>query len=448
MPKSPLWLILMFGCGFAACKKTGGPDLPVVPTPVVSDSLRLITYSYKPGNMEHGALDTFNLFFNHSVTINSIQYMNSGCLPDFRFNTTDGGKTVQFYNFLCGGLGNDYTFKYIVTDSAGKQHSDTVNFRCYTRKIDFTGTLSSYFISKDNQYCWVLTASPNQMVQVGIADTGYRKTIPLSFVPIKAVFNYDNNKIYILPGDYVHRDSVYVMEPSTGSIVKQLFIPRIFGREEFGEDLAFGANGYGMLQIADDNYNPGWLVIDSRNNDTLYHHPSLVAGYSIPGLFSFTMCYPNFDGSKVIGLETGGSCRLVVLDCNTHELSELAFPPSPSSYSSYFLPNKLKDQLFMVNLQSNGDGQFFVSGGSIIGTSNFDAYGGSEADFSYRANENNYIYYFDNHVFGVVNYAGGKVLSMYGFELNMDKIKGTTDGRYLISRRINSLVLFDTGIFY
>ena len=205
--------------------------------------------------------------------------------------------------------------------------------------------------------------------------------------------------------------------------------------------------GLGMLKTADDNYSTGWLVIDSRISDTLYRHPSLVAGSSPSGLFSFTMCYPNYDGSKVMGLESYGSCRLVVLDCNTHALSELEFPPSPHCYSSYFILNKLKDQLFMVNLQITGDGQFLVSNGSIIGTSDFDAYGGSEADFSYRANESNYIYYFDNHVFGVVNYSGGNVLSMYGFAYSIDKITATTDGKYIVTRGTNSLVLFETGMF-
>jgi len=94
-----------------------------------------------------------------------------------------------------------------------------------------------------------------------------------------------------------------------------------------------------------------------------------------------------------------------------------------------------------------GDGQFLVSNGSIVGTSNFDAYGGSEADFSYRNNENNYIWYFDNHVIGLVNYANGTVLSMYGFASSIDKIATTTEGKYVISRGNNSLLLFGTGMF-
>jgi hypothetical protein len=444
-----LFLVLLT----TACKKTDSPFVPPTdppPSGTQNDSLRLLSTSYKPGNTVKGAQDTFNLFFNHSVTINWIQLKNSNCLPDFKFKTTDSGKTVQFYNFLCGGLGSDYTFQYTVTDSVGKQHSDTVNFHCYTRRINVTGTVSSYFISKDNQYGWILTRAPNQIVQVGITDTDYRKSYPLSFLPSKAVYNYDNGKIYILPGieDYAHRDSVYVMEPATGAITRKIFVVRNpDNREQFGEDIAFGANGLGMLKTADDNYSTGWLVIDSRISDTLYRHPSLVAGSSASGLFSFKMCYPNYDGSKVMGLESYGSCRLVVLDCNTHALSELEFPPSPHCYSSYFILNKLKDQLFMVNLQITGDGQFLVSNGSIVGTSDFDAYGGSEADFSYRANEINYIYYFDNHVFGVVNYSGGNVLSMYGFAYSIDKMAATTDGKYIVTRGTNSLVLFETGMF-
>ena len=443
---------LIITLAIAACGKTDKPlPDPIISPPVLqSDTLRLLGSSYVPGNTAKGFQDTFNLMFNHPVTINFIQLKNSNCLPDFKFKTTDGGRTVQFYNFLCGGLGGDYTFQYTVTDSVGKQHSDVVVFHCYTRRINVNGMVSSYFISKDNQYCWILTSSPSQMIKVSLTDTSYLKSYPLSFVPSKAVFNYDNGKIYILAsiGDYKHRDSIYVMEPLTGSIVKQILVPRDpTNRERFGEDIAFGANGFGMLKIADDNYSTGWLVIDSRKNDTLYRHPLLLTGTAATGLYSFNMCYPNYDGSKVMGLEEGGSCRLVVLDCNTQALSELAFPPSPSCYSSYFIANKLKDQLFMVNLQTTGYGQFLVSGGTIIGSSDFDAYGGSEADFCYRTNQSNTIYYFDNHVFGVVNYSSGDVLSMYNFQYSIDKVAATTDGKYVVTRGTNSLVLFETGMF-
>jgi hypothetical protein len=442
-------LILMVT--LTACKKTGSPASQTPPPSGASstDSLRLLSYTYAPGNQVKNAQDTFTLNFNHTVTIDYIQYMNNGCLPDFKFNTTDSGKTVKFYNFLCGGLGGDYTFQYNVTDSAGKKHSDTVTFHCYTRRINFSVPVTSYFITKDNQYCWVLTNSPNQVIQVGITDTTYRKTYPLNFQPVKAVFNYDNGRIYLWAGGVdAHRDSLYVMDPSSGAIVKSICVPRDSDNlEQMPSNLAFGANGYGMLGVVDENYNPSWLVIDSRNNDTLYRHPSLVAGNVSSGLFSFNMCYPSYDGSKVMGLEQYGSCRLVVLDCITHELSELSFPPSPQCYSSYFIANKLKDQLFMVNLQPDAYTEFLVSGGTVIASSTFDAYGGSEADFSYRANQSNYIYYFDNQVFGVVDYTQGNTLSMYGFQYSLDQMAATTDGKYLVTRGTNSLVLFATGLF-
>ncbi|MDP4218435.1 MAG: hypothetical protein Q8927_19730 [Bacteroidota bacterium] len=428
----------------AACKKN---DISP-PPPVKTDTLKLISTTYIPGNQVKNAQDTFDLLFNHPVTINSIQLQSNGCLPDFKFNTTNKGRTVQFYNFLCGGLGGDYTFLYTVTDSVNVRHSGSVSFHCYTRRINFSGSVISYFLSKDNNYCWVLTGSPAQLLCVGITDTGYRKSWPLAFTPFKAVLNGDNNKLYILSGDYGLRDTIFVMDPGSGAIVKKIAVPRSSdGMEEFPVGLAFGANGYGMLNIEDENFNPSWLVIDSRKNDTLYRHPSLVVG-SVPyGLFSFKMCYPNFDGSKVMGLELYGSCRLVVLDCNTHALSELAFPPSPQCNSNYFVLNKLIDQIFMGNIQPDGDVQFLVSNGSIVGSSDFDGYGGSEADFDYRSNGNDYVWYYDNQVFGLVNYAGGAVLSMYGFAPSIDDIAATTDGKYIVTRGNSSLVLFDTGMF-
>jgi hypothetical protein len=81
-------------------------------------------------------------------------------------------------------------------------------------------------------------------------------------------------------------------------------------------------------------------------------------------------------------------------------------------------------------------------------STNFGAYNGSEADFSYCSGENNYIYYFDNHAFGIVNYNSGEVLMNTDFAYNLSKIVSTTDGKYILCTDINSIVFFDTNIFY
>lgn len=434
------------------CKKndpvTNTSDTPVSPPANQEDTTKfaLINHYYTPGNLEAGGLDTFTLEFNRTVKVTNILLVNNPCSPNLKYNVTNGGNVVKFYNFLCGGLGEQYAFQYSITDTLGNQLIDTATFNCYTRKISLKGSPVNYFISDDNKFCWVITNSPNQILCLGISDTTIKKSYDLSFEPRNAVYNYYNNRIYIFssPGDFSHREYIYVMNPENGKIEKTLQIPYDFSNKPlFAESLAFGSNGFGIVICENDNSSETWLMIDSKQNDSMY--VDSVNYY----LYSFRRLYTNFDKTKIIALQQDGNCRFGIIDCFSHSITELSTPVSPVCYNSYIAVNKMKDQFFVVNLQTTGYGQFIISNNTMTGAdTNFDAYNGSEADFSYRPGENNYIYYFDSHVFGIVDYNTGNVLMNTDFAYNLKKIVATTDGKYIVCTDINSIVFFDTKIFY
>lgn len=391
-------------------------------------------------------MDTFTLQFNRPIKVDNIFFAENGCLPDLKHIVTDSGTVVKFYNFLCGGLGEAYTFGFSVTDTLGNQLNDSVTFKCYARKIEFEGTPINYFVTRDNQYCWVLTRSPNKMICIGLKDTTIKKSYDLDFIPWKAAYNYYNDEIYILTssGDYTRRKNVYVMNPENGKILKTLVLPLDHsGNELHGEDIAFGFNGFGLIIASNDDSNESELDIESQHNDTIY------ADTLNYGAFGFDKVYTNFDGTKLIGHLPGGTCRFGIEDCYTHKISLLETPVSRVCYNEYIAVNRKKDQIFVVNLQTTGYGQFIITNNNIMSAStNFDAYSDSEADFSYRSNENNYIYYLDNHVFGVVNYNTGDILMNTDFGYNLKQITATTDGKYLVCTDRNAMVVFDTNIFY
>lgn len=435
-----------------SCKKSGtvnnSANIPTIDT----TKIRLTSSSFFPENLEKKGKDTFYLNFNKSVNIINIRFKLSYCLPDLVYTTTNSGRTVKFYNFLCGGLGGSYPFEFTVSDSLGNKLTDSVTFNCYTRNIETLGNVTNYFISEDNNYCWATTTSPNQILCLGITDTTFKKAYNLNFVPLKAIYNNYNNRIYIIAStaDNLHRDSIYVLNPSNGIIEKSIRIPLQDGSniKQYGSDIAIGNNGYGILQVDTQYSSAYWLVINTAANDTLFRHPDIIA-LTNPYLTGFRMCFTNYDKTKILALEEGGRCRLGVLDCVTHSLTELSVPISSQCYSSFFVPNKVKNDFFMVNLQSQPYGQFIVSNGNVIGTStNFDTYNNAEADFSYRPNENNYIYYLDDYIIGIVNYTTGRILMSTKFSRDLNKIKATTNGKFVIAQGKNCLKIFDTNLLY
>jgi hypothetical protein len=436
---------------FIACKKNTAVD-PTDPgvAPPTAKKLILTGQSYKPGNSERGILDSFSLQFNHPVHINYLYFESDYCLPDLRFKTTGDHSKVVFDNFLCGALGAENPFIFSVTDSSGETLVDTTTFSCYTKKYVTAGTLINYYISQDNRYCWAITQFPNQLICFGIMDTAYKKVYDLNFSPFNLVYNPYNSKLYLLSGQVSHRDSIFVFNPSAGVIDKIIGVPPDDGSDPqhpkiFPYGLAFGLNGFGVLLVEDDASNPIWKVIDSRANDSIYISPAFLADGNTR-LASFSSVFTNFDQSKLIMLENYGHCRLGVMDCTTHELTEQENSLSPHYYSQYIIPNKTSDKVLFINAPS---GLFIVSAGNTPGAvMDFDALGSPSADFSYKSTETNFIYYLDSHVIGIVDFNSGLIRMSTNLKANLNNIRSTTDGKYLFAMGSNYLEMFETDTYF
>lgn len=442
--------MVVFAVFYYGCKKEEVTPGPVITVPLPDTAgLRLLSSDFVAGNFEKNGLDTFYLFFNKKVQVKHIRFKSDYCLPHLKHITSAGGTTVKFYNFLCGGIGGSYPFEYSVTDSTGKALTDSITFHTFTRYISQPGTISSYFVSKDNDFIWIASRAPNRITCVGIRDTSYHKNFELSFPPEKVVFNYFNNRLYIIPffGDISSRGFIYVMNPTTGMIEKSIKIPTpAANMQMYARDLAIGANGVAMVKVTDQYYSSSWMVMESGRNDTFYYHPQRFSGVRLADI---SMCFTGGDENKVYGLENGGSCRLAVLDCSTLALTELSTPVSPRCFSSYIAVNKKTDDVFMVNLQSQPYGQFMISKGVMAGyATNFDAYGNSEADFSYRAGEDMHVYYLNSNVIGIVDYSAGNILITTRFAYGLNNISTTTDGKYLVAMGTSFIKLLDVGMFY
>jgi len=112
--------------------------------------------------------------------------------------------------------------------------------------------------------------------------------------------------------------------------------------------------------------------------------------------------------------------------------------------SHFIVPNKAADQLFIGSFAY----QTIIGKGSTGAYSQFGNYNSATADFSYRLNELNIVYYnFDQQYFLILDYTNAKVL--FGARIfDMNKMKCTTDGKYMLALTSNVMVIYNTEMFY
>ena len=450
--KSLAFATIIIICVFA-CKKTGVNEsttvtAPPPPPPPVTAPLKLDSAIWVPGNLYENIIDTYYLHFNRKIELQSLVFKQNFCLPQLKHSITNNGRTVKFYNFLCGKLGSEYPFEFRVKDTLGNVLTDSVTFKQYSFKLVLPGTPTHYFITPDNNFAWVTTRSPNKLLCLGLNDTSFRKIYDLPFIPWKLVQNYANNSLYILPSpeDMVYSSKIFRVNPATGIINKVIdVLPDSLNHPQhqklMARDIAFGNNGYGIILVVDNNYSQRWKIIDSRYNDSIYIHPTFGNNY----LTEFSQSFTNYDGTKIYSLKSFGNCRLGVLDCNTGIMTELSHSLSSQYYSRFITVHKKKNDIFF----GNALGQFIVSNGIVTGAvTQYNGQFDPEAAFSYQQGENNYIYYLNDHLFGMVNYNNGQILMTGNLYYNLKQVETTTDGKWVITRGDNSLTVFSTDIFH
>jgi hypothetical protein len=438
------------------CKKSE-PPIPASPvTPPVNEQLKLTSSSYILGNREKNIPDSFLLQFNKKVSFNYIRLKSNLCLPDFKHEIVNSGTLVRVYNVLCWGLGAEYTFEYSVSDNSGKTLVDSIQYNCYTKKVNFTGYVQDYFVTDDNKYCWVITSQPNQLICIDIDNGTVAKKFDLNFTPVAAVYNYYNNKIYLTRAswDNVYPNSIFVLNPSSGVIEKTIpILPDQYDLPQAQNVSAytvnFGLNGYGVVLMGASVGYGRWKIIDSRLNDSIYIHPGWLAatgGYGNSRLSSFKSAQLSHDKTRIYMLEMFGSARLGVLDCVNQDISEYEPPNASLNYNNFIIPNKLRNSIYFGNIQY----QYIVSGNSILGyTSSLDNRFTPSADFSYRANEQNMIYYLnDNNGFSLMSHNTGTTLMRCKMKYGLKDITATTDGKYIVTSGESSIYIFDTNMFY
>lgn len=436
-----------------ACRKK--QDVPQEPPPILYTAPKIDSSNFRLGNLEKGTLDTFTLNYNRPVTVNYIRLLSELCLPNLRWNVEGGGKTVKFFDLLCGRLTEDFKFEISVKDSTGKDKMDSVTFSYYYKKTDIPGIVHQLKVSFDNKFCWVVAHDPNKLYCFGIEDTSYRREYNLPFKPGRFAFNRQNQRMYLLPYFYniSNLDRIYVFNPVSGVIEKTITVSKDLYDDPLNRivisNIDFGANGYGVINTGTVETGPSrWRIIDSRANDTIYAHPEWIASLSggNSNFREFTSIQPNYNGTKIYMQAINAYPRAGILDCQTKALTELTY--ASSNHGHYIIPSKSHDKLFVASFSF----QAILTGNASWGTySTFDNRYSETADFSYKPGEQDVVYYRGRNFsydFSVLDYANSRILTRINVRPDFTNINATTDGKYIIVKSGNGICFLKTEMIY
>lgn len=168
-------------------------------------------------------------------------------------------------------------------------------------------------------------------------------------------------------------------------------------------------NGYGTIFLRANGITAErWKVIDSRLNDSIYNHPQweavrtgMTSDYYLLNLNIF---YVNYDMSKILIHERSGLEGVGILDCNTGKIVEYV-PPVTNTSNSFITLHKKRDKIYFANLLN----QFIISGNKPSGylTPVDLRYSTNFGDFSYRQQDEDYVYLVHHNTFNIIDQKNG-----------------------------------------
>lgn len=379
-----------------------------------------------PGNTVTKTSDSVALIFNQPVKIKSITphytYCSSGISSSY------AGNKVTF-SYGCAALGGDYQFTIVTENSLGDQYTFNDKVAFYEHAIDITGSIKNYFVNDaDNSY-WVITDHPNAMYKVDMTSFEVLHKYDLPGEPAMFTINPYNNKIYLA---YNRSAKLYVLNQN-GTTEQVIDITRdasrhlseYYGPYIYPRALTFTKSGKGMIWLGDSYSDAYYWFIDATDNHRIWYEE--LAGSSV----LYNEGKVNHDQTKLILSGYGRDATITTFDPQQMKMS--TFQPG-SSYEGRFIARSRKnDYVFSALLYSQLVANPVT--GYLSQKTNFDNRFNGNADFCYQPGKEQNVYYADDGIVQVVDYATRTtpvILDAISY------LKGTTatlDGKHLIFNR-------------
>ncbi|OFX45468.1 MAG: hypothetical protein A2X15_13890 [Bacteroidetes bacterium GWB2_32_14] len=416
-------------------------------------ALNLVDFQGIIGNHAVGIKDSIILKFNKPIEVNYIKSRGAWeyCIDNIKLTNDKKGVSGVF---TCAELGGNYPVVFSVNDEKGVKLESEVEVSFFHSKIDFEGYITDFEIINDNQDILISTFNPNRLYKYSIMENKIINVLNLDDIiaPTKFTINPFNNLIYIIGADpsstYVYTQSnipyIYLVDGNLNSIQKSIEIKPIASDNIvypaiIPYDLCFSKNGVGIVLLKiNGSTGRKSRIIDSSNNDTTYWNNSLI---------EFSEVYANYDKTKLV--TRGSGAKIYIFDSGNLEFNEII--PSIGALPQYITVNKKNNSIYL----GFGMEQCIIdfAGNAISEVSYIDNGWFGSADFSYRDNEEEFIYYYDINFFQLLDYNSATTLMWTDVLSDLKQLTSTTDGKYLITYKLNSdgsssLYLFDTDFFY
>lgn len=359
-----------------------------------NSKLKLLSLKGIIGNDEIGVLDSVLLVFNKPIVNYSIVSDYIYCYPEIFDEIVQNGYGIRFA-YGCARLAEEFPFLVKATAIDGEVFDQRITVPFYLNKLALDGTISSFSLLDDQRYCWITTQNPDAFLNIDLHSMTIKCNYGLDFTPQGLSYNYYNNFLYIYGDD---RIDVY---NQSGNFIKTLSF-EFPGTVLRAYTLVFCNNGYGVMLYQAMNRGTSWKVIDSSKEDSMYYHPII---FENNHYLNFKNAWLNHNRNQIILLHDYASCDLSYLDDITHELTTIT--PASTTQGEFITPNRLDDRIYIGQLydQFIMNPDFTISNVSYIDNKN-----NGSADFSYRENGENLIYFCDANTLRIMDYGNSSTI--------------------------------------
>lgn len=412
--------------------------------------IKLVKYEGIIGNKEKNISDSVYLLFNKPIIVEKLISNWELCICDVNYNLIQNNFGIKL-TFSCANLGGTYPFTISLSDGIGNFYSERIEVPFYKSKLNVLGSITDFLLINEDKEVLISSTSPSRLIRYSIIFDSILQIydLPDSISPINLTYNPYNSKIYILTIDSYTIDeglpNIFTLDLPTGQIVEEITIKPDEGDHPIYPhiipyDLGFTSSGLGIVLLrANGNSGQQWRVIDCANNDSTYI-------YSTTNSYSFSSVHMIHNESKLILGQSWGDYYYGLFDGNTQQFSILS--TLSTSSGRFVATNRRNDNIFI----GQDVEQYIMNlNGYQSQISHFNFNYGC-ADFSYKSDDNQTVYFCDENYFNLIDYNTAQILMSSQIIQGIKNITSTIDGKYALAFALegdnSNLYIFETECFY
>lgn len=432
---SLFFFVLIISCDFSNPNSSDDENQP----PEVDNQPPIIE-DYSGYEGKASVNDSIFMLFDDKINVNYIERSdNENLIEDFIYFADSCG--VKF-DYPDDKLGGECSFRYSVSDSIDNTTTQNFSVSYLPEIVEFDQYVKDFFVDDNNEYCYVYTSHPYQNYHHKLHVVSLNDFQIISEIEIDNRLNffqinpYDNHLYY----SYKNEPKIYIVDPLSLEFIRTIYCEPSQHNNYIDDLSRFGcaSSGHMFVTMARDTRALEYRVYDLAINDSSY---VVVELYELQGKVHNSYNYEKFLILSLYGL------GLDILDPQTCKFEHYWL--SGVSQIQLFKPSKTRNSIFVAGLYQQTIYDYDGNNSNFSYWSSFDE---TYADFSYRDNEMNLIYYYNTYYgLHLLDYENQETIFecnfQYGFQpkdsnisyIN-DILHTTTDDKFLIVSNENKLL--------